>query len=135
MKYSVLLIISLGLCLSLFSCNKTSEESINLNDETVLAYGTEGIINGSTKLTWTSVADLRCPKDVNCVSPGNVDVTFDVNEGGQTTKFSLGLLNSVFPANDTINGYVYTLVNVTPEPDSKNTPKTKDYEVSIVVSQ
>ena len=46
---------------------------------------------GGLSLTWTSIADSRCPEGVTCIWAGAVKVTIDARDGGDASQLELTL--------------------------------------------
>jgi len=66
--------------------------------------------------------DSRCPKDVQCVWPGNARIKLQVNEELFTLD-TQDLKSNNYTKSKSVNGFTYTLLQLYPE-------KTSDKEIS-----
>ena len=86
---------------------------------------------GGTRISFTDVADSRCPKDVACVWAGDAAVRLE--SGAESVVLHTN--GTVGAATSKLAGATVTLTEVRPEPVSTNPMKKTDYEITLRVSQ
>lgn len=139
MRRMQLLIFTMSVLVALVACSENREEVPieNIFGESVtLKVGESVDIQADLlALTFDSVNDSRCPTGVVCVWEGQAVIQFTVNE---TTTLELIMREGHEElAKDTLDNYVYTLLNVSPYPDMMDVlPIPEDtYTVEVQVDE
>jgi len=141
MKTMQLFIFALSVFVTLIACEESREESLpidNLFGESItLEIGKSSDIQADL-LTITFdklVEDSRCPTGVECFWEGQATVQFLVNE--TTTLDLIMRAGHEDLAKDTLDNYIYTLLDVSPYPNmTDNLPLPEDaYTVEIQVDE
>ena len=113
-------IISLGLFLLLFSCNKDRGiNTLKIGEITEIKLG-ETVDNTQYGLSLQveNISDGRCPIGVYCFWEGNASVDFNLTTKKGKYNFTLDVHPPPFFKNDTvIEGMKYQLIDVLPYPD------------------
>ena len=129
-KKSLFFIALLGVFVS---CEKEEQPvSFGLGDEVEFKMGqTVYSENNDLSLEILDINDSRCPSDVVCIWQGEAKVKFAF-EHGQQNDFTLSTFD---PQSDTIDNYVFTLVDVSPYPISTETIPLEDYKVTLRIEE
>ena len=120
-KLSFILLASLFVTVS---CTK--EDIFNTYD---IAFGETITHNKNVELTFQEIQDSRCPTDVVCVWEGKADVRINV-DSPQSGSILLSTYDNLI---DTVGGYSFELIDVSPYPISTKTIKLKDYNVALKI--
>lgn len=136
MKYSYLFLITLLLSLTSFICNKNND-SDKLGQTLTLKLN-ESVDIQKDQLTVTFkevVEDSRCPTGVECVWEGQASIKLDINNAESVAIILRAGKDDL--AKDTLNGFIYTLLEVSPYPDATVTLPIplKDYTIDIQVDK
>jgi len=106
-----------------------------------IKYGeTVDVPNAQMKLTFTAVADSRCPKDVQCVTAGEGRVSLSVAKDGASEAIELmakGLCHEEdgsCGSEATALGYQFKLLSLNPYPEADAQPGQEDYVVKLEYS-
>ncbi len=81
-------------------------------------------------VTLQKIEDSRCPKDVVCVWEGEVEASLVLDLDEASDYFVV--VSSMRP-DTTIAGYKFTLIEVTPYPESTETIPQEDYVVRLLI--
>ncbi len=128
-----LLIILLILFFTVTACEK-SEDQITYDFESEIQIKLGQTINSNdnkSSIKITEINDSRCPSDVVCVWQGEAQVTFEFTYGAKTNL----VLSTFEPQADTIDNFIFRLIEVTPYPISTSTIELEDYTVSLEISE
>lgn len=81
------------------------------------------------------VNDSRCPEGVYCFWAGNATVSFRLHRyNTESISFELNT-HSGFTCDITIDGYKFTLLNLTPHPVYNQVTKKEDYKAEILIEK
>jgi len=81
------------------------------------------------------IADSRCPKGVYCIWAGNAEVRFELHRCNEKPLlFSLNT-NSQFNTIETIDGFSFRLVSLSPYPTAGHPINQEDYKAELVVTR
>ena len=129
MKKLFLLLMLVGI--AIVSCNEELlPETFNLGLEEDFKLGGEyESSNQSLIFSIAEINDSRCPSDVVCVWEGKADVRIDV-VSPQSGSILLSTYDNLI---DTVGGYSFELIDVSPYPISTKTIKLKDYNVALKI--
>lgn len=129
MKKLFLLVMLVGI--AFVSCNEELlPETFNLGLEKDFKLGGEyKLSNKSLIFSIFEINDSRCPTDVVCVWEGKADVRINV-ESPQPGSILLSTYDNL---KDTIGGYSFELIEVSPYPISTETIKLEDYNVTLKI--
>jgi hypothetical protein len=85
------------------------------------------------RLSWTSVADSRCPKGVACVWAGEVTVKIRVRDGGEESE--IALTQGARPDGDVARTarHEIRLRDVSPYPHHGATVRREDYRATVAI--
>jgi hypothetical protein len=84
----------------------------------------------------SKVEESRCPSDVMCIQAGKVSFKFVVYQYGLRHEFTLAIDGMTNSSKTELNGYKYTLVNVTPTSfKASSQPKDSDYKLTLKVEK
>lgn len=123
------------LLLSLFvvSCNdETDPNTFRLGEELNFQVGHTNLSSdNSLNFSILEVADSRCPSDVVCIWAGKADVKIGITSpvASQIT------LNTSDKPTETVGGYSFKLISVSPYPVSTKTIKTSDYDIKLKITK
>jgi len=130
----------IGALLVLSACSHTvtkkpeskKEGSANLNVPFAMK-DNQPVALGEDTLTVMSIADSRCPSDVQCISAGEVKVEFALIRG----DIGMGVTELILPSKQegTIGSYVVKLIDIGPYPRESQVIKQDDYQIQVVISQ
>jgi len=131
MKKSVFFIIT-----TLFLAFSCSEEPLNdsfeLNKlQTFVPGVTYHLKNTETTFRISDVNDSRCPKGATCVWAGMVQTDL-VFHSSTTDTLRINTYNN---PSDTIENYVFELMEVEPYPELEKEIKLKDYRITLKISE
>jgi len=123
------------------ACEKNEEPSDNIIDKfgEIISFkiGESAEINGPNFVVAFDaiLEDSRCPTGAECFWEGQAVVNLLINKT-QPVEIIMRAAHEDL-AKDTLDGFVYTLVNVTPYPDSKGTLPipNEDYSIDIQVDK
>ena len=118
-------------CDTTSSSNNRSTTTASLGAEFEIGYGnTVNIDSTSISVRFDDVLeDSRCATNVNCVWPGNAEISMDVS--GQTIR-----LNTYEPPRQTTFGdYTIQLILLTPYPEESSAIDKEDYSATLIVSE
>ena len=111
-----------------------------LGEPFTLAVGKSATIE-SEKLQITfdgPVADSRCPKGVECIQAGRVDISLMfLKEGDMARRDTIGIGSggAMFPPDSRpVFGRTVKLLEVSPQPEVNKPVPTADYKVKLVVN-
>lgn len=82
-------------------------------------------------LTYDSVADSRCPPDVQCVVAGKIAYTFTLKQGDTLEHFTLSPLEPVYTS-PVLNGKRITLADTAPAPRAKLAATAHPVSIKVV---
>ena len=138
MKEKGLLLIFL-MVIAFVGCNNESEPTITgfeYGSPFSLAFGaSDQSSDGQVEATFTKVvSDSRCPLNVVCVWEGEVTVELDVKAGAVVETITLSDHPNIGPR-DTINNYIFILLDVQPYPESTEELDMEDYTIELQVEE
>lgn len=89
-------------------------------------------INDSLYFSIDSINDYRCPRDVECVWSGDVDLLFDIIQNGVKTDT---LIHALTNRNNPfiLYGYKWDVVEVSPQRFEHQVLKPADYQIEILI--
>ena len=130
MKKIFFLLMLVGI--SIISCNEELlPETFNLVLEEDFKLGDEfELFNKSLMFSIVEINDSRCPSDVVCVWEGKADVRINMD----SPQSGSILLSTYDNLKDTVGGYSFELIDVSPYPISTETIKLEDYKVTLKTS-
>ncbi|MBN1819223.1 MAG: hypothetical protein JW833_00820 [Prolixibacteraceae bacterium] len=127
------LILIIALFLFAFACeDKVSESNFGFNGELQLKHGQ--IVysdNNDISLEILNINDSRCPSDVVCIWAGEARIFLEF-KNTTTTIFELCTGG---PLKDTIDNYIFELMNVSPYPVSTETLELDDYTIKLNITE
>jgi len=134
----------LGVFLFILTACSPEDEIIKptpFGEEFFLSFAkTENIEDGVDLKFSAVIGDSRCPRNVECISAGEVTLFFDLNKSGKLLK-SFGLTFSENQNNPDrsqkkeIEGYLIELIEVNPYPQSTVPMGAELYEAVLKVSK
>jgi hypothetical protein len=100
-------------------------ESFNCRVGETIRYGY------NLEFTITGIADSRCPLDLICIWPGDVDLFLEIEEPvSADTVISLNSRNNPLE----FGRYSISLINVSPYPEKASQPiRERDYDIEMVI--
>jgi hypothetical protein len=105
-------------------------ETFNLDLEQEFKFkGTYVSSNNSLQFSIAEINDSRCPSDVVCVWEGKADVKIDV-DSPQAGSITLSTYDNL---KDSVAGFSFELIDVSPYPVSTETIKLEDYDVTLKI--
>lgn len=118
-----------------FACEKEK----NLPDNQILLpFETAKISESGLRLTFKSlIEDSRCPEDVNCITAGKVVVVvnfFSDDADQWDGTFTMDIDHPEL-ASQIYGDYKYTLIEVSPHPNTNNVVTEKDYVILIMIER
>lgn len=115
------------IALVLAGCNKKSE--VQLEETFALQYRHTATLGGELEIKFIELSDSRCPTDLECIIPGDLEIGLKVNN----EKFDL-LLGSTNHSKVIKDGFELELKDASPQSfTSTNRPRKKDYVIMLVV--
>jgi len=115
------------LTLLLAACSKKHE--VELEQTFVLKYKHTATIGKDLEIKFYELSDSRCPSDVECIVPGDLEIGLKVNN----EKFEL-LLGSMNHSKVSKDGFEIELKDASPLTfTSTDRPRKKDYSIYLVV--
>ncbi len=80
--------------------------------------------------------DSRCPSGVQCVWPGLVEIVIHMTRHERDAELILiDQEGDADSANQTFDGYLIKLIEVTPYPQKNQTIEIEDYSATLVISE
>jgi len=128
-KYLILI----GLLIAVFACEKSvTNEGFNFDGELQIKHG-EIIQSDNNKISLeiTNINDSRCPSDVVCVWEGEARITLEF-ANSITSTFELSTHDLRI---DTIDNYIFNLIEVNPYPISTEILELKDYRIKLEIEE
>ena len=106
---------------------------------TVAAAKSATIESEGLKITFEKVlAESRCPKGVQCIAAGRVDLEFSFEKAGKIQRDSFGIGSPsgppFRPESRVVFGKTVKILEVTPQPEAKKPIPMADYKVKLVVN-
>ncbi|HYQ59046.1 MAG TPA: hypothetical protein VEP89_17005 [Draconibacterium sp.] len=131
MRKLFVFIVLLGI--TIVSCHKeVLPELFNFDlEQEFKLHGNYESNDNSLQFSIVEINDSRCPVDVECVWAGKADVKIDV-ERPQQGSITLSTYDNL---SDTVAGFSFELINVSPYPVSTETTELEDYEVTLRIVQ
>lgn len=116
-------------CLLIHTC--TEPETAKLGEAFALRFGQSIDVEGEPlSLKFIDVVgDSRCPTGVVCVWEGNAEVALLANAD------TLNLNTTLDPKSDSVDGYVITLLTVTPYPSVDEPILKSRYSIEMLVTK
>ena len=125
------LIFFLLLLFSLTACQNEDEDYTFFYDkaEEFRLYKKYVSLDQELSITLTEMNDSRCPEGVTCIWQGEARVRIAMEN---SDTLHLSTYNNM---KDTLEGYSFELIEVSPYPVSDRTIEQEDYLVTLVVSE
>jgi len=79
--------------------------------------------------------DSRCPKGVYCFWAGNAAVRFKLGKCNEKPVIFTLNTNSQFATYETVDGFIYKLISLSPYPTAGHKINQKDYKAELVVTR
>ena len=87
--------------------------------------------NNKISLEITNINDSRCPSDVVCIWEGEARITLEF----KNSTISVFELSTNGPLIDTVDNYIFKLIEVNPYPVSTEVLELKDYRIKMDVEK
>ena len=137
MKINLFLFATLIAFLTFTSCDK-DEKSFGFifGQNFELAFDQSAIsTDGTVEVHFKSVeSDSRCPSDVICIWAGEASIALTISMGNTDVDVTLSTHPDFGPV-DTVDQYIFTLVNLAPYPISSQQYNDEDYSAELLVEK
>ena len=111
--------------LAVVSCDR-----IDTGREVMVRIGETHKVSWNLSFTIDSIRDYRCPTDIICIWPGDVDLFFDF---GKTDELVRLIDTNYNPTS--IEGYTIQIIDIKPYPVSDIIVEQKDYEITLRIDK
>jgi hypothetical protein len=131
------------ICMSVIACDK--KDAAVLQNEVQSASipyrkaATMSIAGADLKVDVREIVDTRCPKDVLCITLGDVKINFNISDGANQTDLDFTVKGDkkadfqVFKLGD--KEFILRVSEVSPYPISNLAPKLEDYKVDLSIER
>jgi hypothetical protein len=136
MKKTILLAL---IWVAAFGCNQKESVAPQVEGESTLVAYRKAANVADLKVDLTEVADSRCPLNAVCVWAGSAKLKFNISDGKNETKVDVEFKGDKSKDFQEFSlggqSYIIHVREVTPYPNTSESPKLEDYKVNITVEK
>lgn len=117
-------------------CLDVLTSEVKFGDEFVLDVDKQAIVGDAVNVQFLDVVNEgRCPSDAVCVWEGDAEVILEVKPTGATPRRVSVHTHTSLGKQVVVDGFVITLIELTPLPTTAGPPNRSDYDVRLVVER